>query len=283
MKIFISHSHIDKNFVEHLSYELINQGFYLWVDNYELEPNQTLDTSIHKAIDECSHFCFVLSASSVSSEWCLNELRLVLEKEKQEQRQCVYLLLLEDCTMPRQIKNRLSVDFRTSFDSGFNKLLFFLRKEKDLSYGNIYDDLYKRDYAMDWGITNFGPHGDFYMMEVTSISWEPNKKYSILAEYTFMGQRDCIDLYENFLEINEANKLNDIIIKSATNTMRIDPREYIIPLKDGKKIEKTVDFHCTEFDVSFTLVISARILGDLPDSDVYFDYASIIEAIDNKR
>ncbi len=57
MEIFISHSHSDRGFVNILSLELINRGFYLWVDNYELEPNQTLDTSIHAAIEECSHFC----------------------------------------------------------------------------------------------------------------------------------------------------------------------------------------------------------------------------------
>lgn len=282
MKIFISHSHNDRGFVNILSRELIYRGFYLWVDKYELEPNQSLETCISTAIEECSHFIIVLSSSSIDSEWCLNELKIALEKEKQEQRVSVYLLLIDDCKLPELIKNRLSIDFRNSFKEGLDKLLFYLGKEKDVSYGRVYDGLYKRDFAMDWGIMDFKPHGKFYMMEVTSVSFEPNKNYSILAKLTFMGQEDSVGLYEKFTTNNEANKLNQIIEQLAYSTVKNDPRRYILILKNGKKVEDTLEMYCSQYNLSFTLVTEARILGELPDTDVHFDYGSIVEAINNR-
>lgn len=279
MKIFISHSHNDRQLVNTLASELIRRGFYLWVDQYELEPNQTLDTSIHIAIEECSHFCIVLSASSVNSEWCLNELKIALEKEKQEQRVCVYLLLLDDCKLPELIKDRLSIDFRSSFKEGLDKFLFYLNKDKDYSNGRLYDGLYKRDFAKDSGLVEFKPHGKFYMMEVTSVSFEPNKNYSILATLTFMGQEDSVVLYEKFISNNEEDKLNQIIEQLAHSTVRKNPRKYILVLKDGKKVKDTLEMYCSQYNLTITLVTEARILGELPDTDVHFDYGSIVEAI----
>lgn len=216
-----------------------------------MEPNQALDTSIYTAIEECTHFCIVLSATSVNSEWCISELKIALEKEKQEQRVCVYLLLIDDCKLPELIKNRLSIDFRSSFNEGLDKLLFYLGKEKDVSYGRLYDGLYKRDFAVDWGIIEFKPHGEFYMMEVTSISFEPNKNYSILAKLTFMGQEDSVELYKKFLNNNEPSKLNQIINKFADCTVKSNPRKYILVLKDGNKVEDTLEMPCSHYNFVF--------------------------------
>lgn len=280
MKIFISHSHNDRQLVNTLTSELISRGFYLWVDQYELEPNQSLDISISTAIEECSHFLFVLSSNSIESEWCLNELKIALEKEKQEQRVSVYLLLIEDCILPELIKNRLSVDFRYSFNKGIDKLLFYLAKEKDTaSYGRVYDSLYKRDFAMDSEIIDLESNGKFYVMEVTSVSFEPNKNYSILAKLTFMGQQDAVDLFEKFHKNNETSKLNQIMVQLTHNKVEINPERFILILKDGKKVEDSVEIFMDQYNITFILATEARILGELPDTDVHFDYGSIVEAI----
>jgi len=279
MKIFISHSHNDKKIVDRLAHKLINSGFYVWIDKYELEPNQSLRTTINKALEECSHFCFILSKSSISSEWCLEELKVAIDKEFKESRVFIYPIIIEDCKIPDVIIDRLNFDFRDSFEKGFEKLLFVLNKERDLSQGSFYDGLYKRDYAIDWGTLEFGPYGTGYMMEITSVSFEPNKNYSILAQITFIGKEDAVDFFETCEETSERDQLNRIIIELTYNEVIKRPREFILVLKDGKKVRYTSEVYWKEENIIFTQIIEARILGELPDTDVHFDYGSIIEAI----
>ena len=55
-KVFLSHSHADKAFVEHVANELRNTRIDVWFDEWEIPPGESFRRQIVKGIEE-QNFC----------------------------------------------------------------------------------------------------------------------------------------------------------------------------------------------------------------------------------
>ena len=75
MKIFLSHSSIDKPFIERLNGEI----GYDWVtfDKYSFEAGEKLTDSIRKGIEGCDIFVLFISKNSIDSVWVKEELEMI--------------------------------------------------------------------------------------------------------------------------------------------------------------------------------------------------------------
>lgn len=283
MKIFISHSHKDKPIVEYMTQRLIKNNIYIWLDSYEIEPNQSLRERIFSALEECSHFCFILSKNSITSKWCLEEIKLAIEKETEEGRKLVLPLSIDSCEIPDLLKDRAFFDFRNSFEDGFTKLLNYLKYESDKGYGSKYDDLYKIDFALDWGLMKFKPIGEVYLLEITSISFQKNKEYSILTKLSFIGEEIIVKTFNDYLKVLDESRLNDELIKMASDCIQKEPNKFSVIIKNGNMYKDRIELYWQEKKTSIILSVQVKILGNRPDSDIIFDLGSIIRAIQKRR
>src|SRR4028119_1319134 len=70
MKAFISHSSIDKPFVEHLATDLrIREGIDAWLDKWEILPGDRIPQKLEEGLSNPGVFVLVLSPESVNSQW----------------------------------------------------------------------------------------------------------------------------------------------------------------------------------------------------------------------
>jgi hypothetical protein len=123
MPIFISYSHQERDFVDTLSYHLVKAKAHVWVARWELRVGDSLLNRIESAIQSASALLVILSEASTKSEWCRKELTAGLVRELEERRVVVLPVLLEECTVPLFLRDKLYADFRTDFDAGLRAVL----------------------------------------------------------------------------------------------------------------------------------------------------------------
>ena len=131
--VFISHSSVDKPFVEKLYRRLDEEGLQPWLDKYDLYSGD-LQKQIRPAVESRNVFVIVLSAESVNSDWVEAELDWArqCEKEKGIDKLCPVALddswcAKMDDVLWRQLKRMLVLDFSSwktkAFETPFGQLV----------------------------------------------------------------------------------------------------------------------------------------------------------------
>ncbi len=135
--IFISYSHEDAKFVDKLYARLMNEGANVWRDTHDMVAGD-LEKQVDRAIRFNDVVVLVLSASSVNSDWVEHELEKALKKEKDEKRDVLCPVALDDAwkakmddVLWRQVKKKNVLDFSkwetNAFEAPFGKLIKGLR------------------------------------------------------------------------------------------------------------------------------------------------------------
>ena len=130
MKVFISHSYADSKFVEKLRTELIKNGIEVWIDKNILKVGDNIAQKIDNALNEADYIIFVLSKESVNSKWVQLELSTTLNNEISREQLYIIPIIIDDCDIPFELKNRFYADFRGQFEEPFNLLLQCLKVAK---------------------------------------------------------------------------------------------------------------------------------------------------------
>ena len=73
-KVFLSHSHADKNIVEKLKNVLEDNGIKTWYDDIDMNIGDIVNEKIIEGITQSDCFLFVISPNSVKSNWVKYEL-----------------------------------------------------------------------------------------------------------------------------------------------------------------------------------------------------------------
>jgi hypothetical protein len=126
--VFISHSSADKELAFKLAADLLNAGFPVWLDAYEIGIGSPLRKSIHAGIDTSTHLILLVSSASIASNWVQEELELALEKEKELSYPFVLPVRLDDCIVPLAIWGRLNASFSNGYLPAFEQLEAELRR-----------------------------------------------------------------------------------------------------------------------------------------------------------
>jgi hypothetical protein len=140
--VFISYSRGDAAFVDALEARLESTGYVVWRDVHDLVAGPTV-RQISEAIREQDSVVVVLSKVSVRSDWVTHEVELARAREKQEGREFLCPIALDDSwktldqpvwTQVRREKNILDFSgwldeprFRDSFDKLFRGLKLYYR------------------------------------------------------------------------------------------------------------------------------------------------------------
>jgi hypothetical protein len=115
VELFLCHSHADKRFVRKLAGHLSRLGVYVWLDDWELAPGDSLHGVIGKALTSVGYVGVVLSPDSVTSHWVQAELDQALTRERSTGEKVAIPLLHRSVDVPPFLAGRLYVDFSKSY------------------------------------------------------------------------------------------------------------------------------------------------------------------------
>jgi hypothetical protein len=137
LRVFLCHASQDKPVVRELYQRLLREEWIdPWLDEEKLLPGQDWNLEIEKAVETSGAVIVCVSSVSVAKEgYVQRELRRVLDLalEKLEGAVFVIPVRLDECGIPRQLKDRQFLDyFPESYrDVAYNKLKLSLRMRKD--------------------------------------------------------------------------------------------------------------------------------------------------------
>lgn len=131
--VFISYSHSDSEFVDHLYERLYASGASVWLDRHDMIAGN-LHSQIVKEIRLRDVVLVVLSRSSVNSDWVEHELEMARQREKEESRDILCPIAIDDSwkmkledVLWRQLGKKCVLDFSGwktgQFEPQFDRLL----------------------------------------------------------------------------------------------------------------------------------------------------------------
>ena len=120
MRVFLSYSHGDADFVTRLEADLASNGVNVWRDIKAIAPGESITRSIEGALRNCNALVLVLSRQSMASNWVEREFRaaLHLQSETLSAEPRILPCLLENCEIPVFLKDIFYADFRR-YEGGF--------------------------------------------------------------------------------------------------------------------------------------------------------------------
>lgn len=132
-KIFISHSSLDKPFVDRLAADLCKHGLPVWYDKLDIQIGDSIPGKINDGIAGAKYFLIVLSPHSVGSKWVREELNSALMKQVASGGTFIVPVLLKDCDVPPLLSHRRFADFRSDYDAPLAEIFSMWSKDYSAS------------------------------------------------------------------------------------------------------------------------------------------------------
>lgn len=148
--IFLSHTSIDKPFVEKLAKDLKRIGVEVWYDKWEIGIGESITWKIESGIRGNEYLGIVLSPEALQSEWVRGELSAAWVKQMQSKKVFILPILYRECEIPLLLADKKYADFRFNYDDGFQTLAqaFGIKDTDTLSIENWRKFTNRRD--VDW-------------------------------------------------------------------------------------------------------------------------------------
>jgi hypothetical protein len=137
LRVFLCHASQDKPIIRELYQHLVAEDWIdPWLDEEQLLPGQDWNLEIEKAVETSDAVIVCVSSTSVAKEgYVQKELRRVLDiaLEKLEGAIFVIPVRLDDCPLPRQLRDRQFLDYFPASQqaAAFDKLRRSLKIRKD--------------------------------------------------------------------------------------------------------------------------------------------------------
>src|SRR5262249_20256391 len=120
--VFLSHTSIDKPFVEKLAGDLKRIGINVWFDKWEIKIGESITWKIEEGIRENEYLAIVLSPEALNSDWVKCELSAAWVKQMQRRRVVVLPILYRSCAIPLFLADRKYANFSIDYQIGFREL-----------------------------------------------------------------------------------------------------------------------------------------------------------------
>jgi hypothetical protein len=162
-RVFLSHSSIDRPFVDRLAFDLERVNVGVWYDKWEIRVGDSLIEKISQGIESSDYLAIVLSPDSVKSEWVKREVNAALIRELEEKEVVILPILITDCEIPILLREKKYADFRKSYEDGFEELLFAVSPESPVT---------TEDLSLSTRITSVSGHrGEAFAVLVSARVW----------------------------------------------------------------------------------------------------------------
>lgn len=120
--LFLSHTSIDKPFVEKLAADLNRLGVQVWYDKYEIKVGESIFWRVEEGLRSSELFGIVLSPEALESEWVKSELSSAWAKKMGTKKNSILPLLYRSCTLPTLLQSIKYADFRNDYQQGLSDL-----------------------------------------------------------------------------------------------------------------------------------------------------------------
>ena len=131
VRVFLSHSHANREFVDRLAADLEERDLPVWIDRRALGVGDSIVAGISGGLTESDYLIVVLSRASVESPWVQAELNAALYRQIDSTGTGVLPVLLEPCDVPVLLQDRVYADFSSDYDVGLRALLDVLDSEAE--------------------------------------------------------------------------------------------------------------------------------------------------------
>ncbi|MGH9970769.1 MAG: toll/interleukin-1 receptor domain-containing protein [Pyrinomonadaceae bacterium] len=102
--VFISYSHADTNFVNSFASLLLDFDLQVWKDSKDIPIGGNILKSVYEGIKNTSHFCCIISSSSIKSAWVEEELSYAKIRRLQDRSLAIVPVLIEAVEIPDFLK-----------------------------------------------------------------------------------------------------------------------------------------------------------------------------------
>lgn len=120
--LFLSHTSIDKPFVEKLVADLKPLGVDSWVDKYEIKVGESIFWKVEEGLDDSEFFGIVLSPEALKSDWVQAEISAAWGKKMLSGNSSILPILYRPCRLPALLKSLKYADFTQDYNTGFADL-----------------------------------------------------------------------------------------------------------------------------------------------------------------
>lgn len=126
MKIFISHSHKDKEFVRRLADDLSKEGFDVWLDEDLISPGEQWTDKINEAIENSDVVLIIISSNTSESRFQASEIAFAISSQrKHPSKRIVPVLTEKNAELPFFLRNVVYCDLssKDKYESNFKSLV----------------------------------------------------------------------------------------------------------------------------------------------------------------
>ncbi len=170
MKVFLSHSTRDKDFVEKLAVAMTASGFEPWVGEEDIEKGANFVAEISKGLKQADLTLLVWSPDAANSPWTEEEWTAVLKQQVEQSRIRFGIIMLREHPLPPLLDTRNYIDARVSHDNGIRDTLEWLeRRRKAQRFSGLKAPIYLPDYRPQ----DFVGRSAYLERLRNALTWEP--------------------------------------------------------------------------------------------------------------
>jgi TIR domain len=227
MKIFISHSSVDKPFVRKLKRDLELNYIDTWTDEDELQIGDSLIDKLSRELQNSSHFLIVLSPNSIKSEWVKYELDNALKYLEEETLRKIIPIHYRDCKIPDSIKYLLNIDLT-------KETVYFKNGDFEFFGGTYYCELNKllRNLQKDAFRLNENDKNSLLSKNVLS-NFDEN---TISFHFKIIGYKSISNFLANQIPVEVKSKYTKSLENFVPIILPIQLKQFFSQIKFGDTI-----------------------------------------------
>src|ERR1022692_1802511 len=150
MKVFLSHSVKDAEFVERLADALIAADFEPWLCEVDIEKSENIVAKIEEGLAQCDLALVVWSPDAATSNWTKEEWTSVLARQVAEQKIRLGIVLLREHPLPVVLQNKRHIDARSDQGTGLRETVKWLQPYIEFSHvSKSFDRPVLADYSFE--------------------------------------------------------------------------------------------------------------------------------------
>ena len=127
MKVFLSHSTKDKDFVEMLAAAMTASGFEPWRCEVDIEKSENFVAKISNGLEQADLTLLVWSPDAANSPWTEEEWTAVLKQQVEQSRIRLGIIMLREYPLPPLLDTKNYIDARVSHDAGIHDTVEWLK------------------------------------------------------------------------------------------------------------------------------------------------------------
>lgn len=120
--IFLSHASQDKKWVKQLAKDLRDLNHNIWLDEWNIKGGESIPKKISEGLESSDYVVVILSKAASKSNWVEVEWQTKYWEEIESNKVMVIPVLIEECKIPKLLKHKKYIDFRTNYALGLVNL-----------------------------------------------------------------------------------------------------------------------------------------------------------------